>query len=125
MLELKSIGDRQYDQNDHSAAFGMPDSTVGLFLMGNHAYAVNPGAQNHAVTRIASFIDRDVLQSGWLVGEDHVTNKASMVSVSHGDGTVVLIGFRAQHRAQTHGTFKLVFNSLVNGPPEMASNAGN
>jgi hypothetical protein len=111
--------------NDHAAAFGMPDSTVGLFLMGNHAYAVNPGAQNHAVTRIASFIDRDVLQSGWLVGEDHVTNKASMVSVSHGDGTVVLIGFRAQHRAQTHGTFKLVFNSLVNGPPEMASVGGN
>jgi len=30
-----------------------------------------------------------------------------------GQGKVVMIGFRPQHRVQTHGTFKLVFNSLV------------
>ena len=48
-----------------------------------------------------------------MIGEDLIADKASMVSAEYGEGRVVLIGFRAQHRAQTHGTFKLVFNALV------------
>lgn len=26
---------------------------------------------------------------------------------------MILIGFRAQHRSQTHGTFKLVFDAIL------------
>jgi hypothetical protein len=109
--------------NEHPLGYGMPDSALAMFLLGNHAYAVTPGARNHDVRRIASFIDRDILRSGWLLGEDRIANKAAMVSVRHGEGTVVLIGFRVHHRAQTHGTFKLVFNALVGamaGPAEVA-----
>jgi hypothetical protein len=75
------------------------------------------------VERIVTYVDRDILQSGWLLGEDVIAKKAAMVSVDHGRGRVVLIGFRAQHRSQTHGTFKLLFNTLVGSAP-VATSAG-
>ncbi len=99
--------------NTNPIAYGMPDRALAMFLQGNHVYGVNPSDRNHRVERIATYVDRDILQSGWLVGEEHISNKAAVVSVGHGDGNVVLIGFRAQHRAQTHGTFKFLFNALL------------
>ncbi|UCD25488.1 MAG: peptidase M14 family protein [Gemmatimonadota bacterium] len=99
--------------NTDPIGYGMPAETVGLFLQGNHAYRVTPSARNHEIERVATFADRAVMQSGWLIGEEHIAQKASVVSVGYGQGKVVLIGFRAQHRVQTHGTFKFVFNALV------------
>jgi hypothetical protein len=93
--------------------YGMPETALAAFLAGSQVYEVVPGARNHNVRRIVEFIDRDILESGWLVGEKLIASKATMVAVDHGKGSVVLIGFRAQHRAQTHGTFKLLFNTLV------------
>jgi hypothetical protein len=62
---------------------------------------------------VAGLTGDDFWAPGWLLGEDRIANKAAAVSVKHGEGRVVMLGFRAQHRAQTHGTFKLVFNNLV------------
>ena len=102
--------------NAHPAAYGMPADALIAFLQGNQAYAVDPGPDSHRVERIVTFVDRDLLQSGWLLGEDVIANKAAMVSVAHGEGRVLMIGFRTQHRAQTHGTFKFLFNALMSGP---------
>jgi len=100
--------------NANPFAYGMPDAALALFLAGGQVYETLPGPESEGVERIVTYVDRNVLQSGWLLGEDVIANKAAVVSVRHGEGTVYLIGFRAQHRHQTHGTYKLVFNALVN-----------
>jgi hypothetical protein len=97
-------------------AFGMPEDALALFLSGGQAYETVRGPASAGVRRIVTYKDRNILQSGWLLGEEAIARKAAMVSVEHGEGTVVLIGFRPQHRAQTHGTYKLFFNALMEVP---------
>jgi hypothetical protein len=99
--------------NDDPLGLGMPDRALATFTASSQVYQVQAGAASQNVRRVVSYIDRDVLESGQLRGEDVISGKAAMVAVRHGEGEVVLIGFRAQHRAQTHGTFKLLFNALV------------
>jgi hypothetical protein len=100
----------------HPLAYGMPSQGLAVFLAGSQVYEVLRSDRNERVETIATFVDREVLQSGWLIGEAKIAKKAAMVSVSLGQGKVVLIGFRPQHRAQAHGTFKLLFDSLVSVP---------
>jgi hypothetical protein len=104
-------------ETDDPLGFGMPERALATFVRGGQVYEALAGAESANVRRIASYVDSDVLQSGQLWGEDVIAGKAAMVAVRHGDGEVVLIGFRAQHRAQTHGTFKLLFNALVSRTP--------
>jgi glutamine amidotransferase-like uncharacterized protein len=94
----------------------MPGEGLALFVAGSQVYEVTSTDRSHDVEVIATYIDRDILQSGWLLGEQVIAKKAAAVTVKQGAGKVVLIGFRPQHRNQTHGTFKLVFNALLNGP---------
>jgi glutamine amidotransferase-like uncharacterized protein len=101
--------------NQHPLGYGMPDEGLALFMSGSQVYEVTSTDRSQDVDIFSTYIDRDILQSGWLLGEQVIAKKAAAVSVKHGEGTVVLIGFRPQHRAQTHGTFKLVFNALLYG----------
>ncbi len=103
--------------NSNPLVFGMPEDGLALFMAGSQVYEVTSTETSQDVEILATYADRDILQSGWLLGEQVIARKAAAVSVKHGAGRVVLIGFRPQNRAQTHGTFKLVFNALLNGPP--------
>jgi hypothetical protein len=64
---------------------------------------------------VARYIDGNPLRSGWLLGPQYIAGKSALVEASLGKGRVVLFGFRPQHRAQTWGTFKLVFNAILLG----------
>ncbi len=64
-------------------------------------------------TVVASFPKEDVLMSGWLLGEDAIARKAAVVDTKYKKGHIILIGIRCQNRAQTHGTYKFLLNSLL------------
>jgi hypothetical protein len=103
--------------NTHPLVYGMPSEGLALFLAGGQVYEVTSFDRSHDVEILSTYVERDILQSGWLLGESVIAKKAAAVSVKLGKGKVVLIGFRPQHRDQTHGTFKLVFNALLPTPP--------
>jgi hypothetical protein len=110
--------------DDDPLTYGMPTRALATFLAGGQVYETLPSPESADVKRLVTYVDRDVLQSGWLLGEDAIANRAAAVSVGKGDGTVLMIGFRPQHRAQTHGTFKLLFNALIDRPEAPAQVAG-
>jgi hypothetical protein len=64
------------------------------------------------VNVIARYAKSNVLQSGWLVGEERIKGKAALVEVKINRGKIYLFGFRPQHRGQTWGTFQLIFNTI-------------
>ena len=96
----------------HPFGYGMPSTFLGL-CWNSPAFVVQSSHYNHRYQVVASFPERDILQSGWLIGEEHLAGKAAMISIAYGNGRVVLYGLRPQFRAQTHGTYKLLFNALL------------
>jgi hypothetical protein len=98
--------------NTKPEAYGMPEKALALFW-NNGVFEINPQQHNERFEVIATYPERDILQSGWLIGEEKIADKIALLKAKVGDGSIVMIGFRPQHRAQTHGTFKLVFNNLL------------
>jgi hypothetical protein len=56
------------------------------------------------------------LLSGYLVGEKFLHGKAAALQVPLDKGRVVLLGFRPQWRGQPFGTFRVIFNAVLNVP---------
>jgi hypothetical protein len=99
-------------ENTHPAAYGMPEESLALFW-DSPAFKIDPNPNNHLYEVIAVYPETDILESGWLVGEEKLSNKIAAINAHVLNGKAVLIGPRIQHRCQTHGTFKLLFNSLL------------
>ena len=89
--------------------YGLPEDAT-AFFSGSPAFEVQD-----AGTNVATYPDKNLLASGWLLGEDILAGRTAVADVPYGEGHVALLGFRTQHRAQAHGTYKLLFNALYLG----------
>ena len=100
------------DRN-HPVTYGLP-AEAAAFVNEPIAYeTVLPGEEMRR-TVLAWYPDdpEDVLLSGWIHGQEKLVRHAAAVALTYGKGKIVLLGFRVQHRAQTEGTFKLLFNAI-------------
>lgn len=93
----------------HELTRGVPEE-VFVYFDGSRAFELTGEGQGQVVV---SYARSGPLESGWLLGPAKLQGKAALVNIPFGRGSVVLFGFPPQHRGQTHGTYRLLFNALV------------
>jgi hypothetical protein len=98
--------------NSTPIGYGMPAEAAAMFSR-SLALSTRVPSGEWDRTVVASYPKEDILLSGWLLGEDQIARKAAVVDVKHKKGHIILIGFRCQHRAQSHGTYKFLLNALL------------
>ncbi len=99
---------------DNPIGFGLDDEVAAKFA-NSPGYLVD--AESRGDVRILAQYPSEgpLLLSGLIIGEEFLNDKAAAVQIGYGNGSIIMLGFRVQHRGQTHGTYKLLFNSIYSG----------
>ncbi len=98
--------------------YGLPRETAAFFEFSSAFEPIAPSsaAPESAAMPTARVVGRyaksQVLLSGWLEGESVIAGKGAVIEVTSGQGRAILLAFRAQHRAQSLATFRLLFNAI-------------
>lgn len=93
-------------------ALGMAEHT-NVFFDDSPVFRLGAGAEAAGVRRIGWFDTKTPLRSGWSWGEAYLENGVVAFEAGVGKGRGVFFGPEILKRAQPHGTFKLLFNSIV------------
>jgi hypothetical protein len=101
------------DQNA-KANWGMKQH-ADVYFDDSPVFTINPDAQSKGTVKPLAWFNSDkTLRSGWAWGQSYLKSGVAAFSASVGKGTLLAFGPEITFRAQTHGTFKLVFNQLYN-----------
>jgi hypothetical protein len=104
---------RIYLDTNHPVAAGLPREVAGFYDSPIAFQTSAPGADiQRSVIAWYPESARDILISGYAHGAERLERKAAAVSFNKGKGKIVMFGFRVQHRAQTEGTFQMLFNAI-------------
>ena len=97
--------------NTHPLAYGM-DKQVDVFFDNSPVLELAPDSTLRGVKPVAWFDSKTPLRSGWAWGQHYLEGGTAAVEATLGKGKVFLFGPEITFRAQPHGTFKLLFNSI-------------
>jgi hypothetical protein len=109
---------RVHMEGESALRNGLPEWVSGYFSRSQAFELVPAGpkaaptAKKYPATVVARYGDTALLESGWIRGDSVIAGKPAVINVNYGTGNIVLLGFRVQYRAQSCGTYRLLFNAI-------------
>jgi hypothetical protein len=85
---------------------------VDVFFDDSPAFTLGPNAIANGVSTVAWYESDSPLRSGWAWGQSYLKGSAAVVDAPLGKGRILLFGPEITFRAQSHGTFKFLFNGI-------------
>jgi len=89
--------------------FGIPSAPVVMFE-DSPAFETLPGFKGAVLAKYAR--EADPLESGMILHSELLHDKDAALELAYGRGRIFLYGFKPQQRAQSHGTYRYLFNAL-------------
>jgi hypothetical protein len=99
----------EMEHPDMPVNYGVPASPVVMFEHGP-AFETLPGFKGAVLAKYAK--ETDPLESGMILHSELLHDKDAALQVAYGRGRILLYGFKPQHRGQSHGTYRYLFNAL-------------
>jgi hypothetical protein len=91
--------------------YGLPEK-VDIFFDNSPVFRLQPDAVLRGVRPLAWFASAEPLRSGWAWGQGYLKGGIAALEAPIGGGRAVLFGPELTFRAQPHGAFKFLFNSM-------------
>jgi hypothetical protein len=93
-------------------AWGLGES-VDVMFSSSPTFRLSDGAEAQGLRRVGWFENKAPLRSGWAWGQQHLEGGVAIIDAKVGAGRLALFGPQVLFRGQPHGTFKFVFNGIV------------
>jgi hypothetical protein len=96
--------------SSNSLAWGM-DEEIDVMFASSPVFKFP--SESNGFRRIAWYDTKTPLKSGWAWGQEQLAGGVAIAEAEVGKGKLILCGPQILFRAQPHGTFKFLFNAIV------------
>lgn len=98
--------------NHYPPNWGM-NKKADVYFSASPVFKLSPDAiAQKLLTPLAWYATTNTLRSGWAFGQSYLQDGVAAFEAKVGEGSLYVFGPEITFRAQTHGTYKLLFNQL-------------